>query len=708
MEALQLHKNRLVISSAWLIQAVLGEYKNPKSQYDWLKSSGKINVVQRACNNTPALVAYDSIPERLKSEILKKLNAKSPFDIINRRPLIEEYIIDEPGASDFFENYKLADGRNLKNEKQRNYYANYIIIKAVQNMLSDKRAKRASLSRKLKVNWEDLAKGIQELDTQKYPHRLPANGRRFKDRYDRHASNGFILEDFIDKHFLNKSAAKINTDTKESFIIKLLRLRNNLPDTLVAEEYNLMASCMDWKTITDKTVGVWREKYKLEIYPERYGTVAAANNMSMQVKRSRPTLPMLYWIMDGWVAELLYQKTAFSKSQNCYTTTYHNRLTVVTVLDPCCDYVIGYAIGAHESPELITEALRNASDHTLELFGERLRPHQLQSDNYQIKAMTPVYEAMAKYVTPAAVKNAKAKVVEPWFNHALNAACRIEPNWSGHNVTALKKNQPNMGDLTTAERHEFPDEAGCRRQIEAKIERLRAEKIDEYMSLWANVPADKKLNMSRENYLYYFGNVRYKRGGKELETNRFTGAGIIAAIAGLERNYDSFDLNFRKNTGVDWILRYDPNDFKTVLATNADGTLRFLLEEKYVQPMALEERTDGDSEALQRVRDFNKEIVAHVNKVRTSTDNAVFDFMREHATEVAELTAHNDTLYKHILTDSRGQHKENLQAQRAIEAGTEMEIKYTRKKEIETARSFADNRREFIKSKVDLSQYIEY
>ena len=64
-------------------------------------------------------------------------------------------------------------------------------------------------------------------------------------------------------------------------------------------------------------------------------------------------------------------------------TTYHNRKTIVVVLDACGKYPIGYAVGDHESPALIREALRNAIRHARELFGARYKPLQLQSDNYQ-------------------------------------------------------------------------------------------------------------------------------------------------------------------------------------------------------------------------------------------------------------------------------------------------------------------------------------
>ena len=45
---------------------------------------------------------------------------------------------------------------------------------------------------------------------------------------------------------------------------------------------------------------------------------------------------------------------------------------------------------------------------------------------------------------------------------------------------------------------------------------------------------------------------------------------------------------------------------------NEDGTLRYMLTEKYVQPMALADRTEGDARELQKVFDYNDRLEAHV------------------------------------------------------------------------------------------------
>ena len=116
------------------------------------------------------------------------------------------------------------------------------------------------------------------------------------------------------------------------------------------------------------------------------------------------------------------------------------------------------------------------------------------------------------------------------------------------------------------------------------------------------------------------------------------------------RWYDTFDLTFRQHAGEKWRVLYDPNDLGEVLAINEDGTLRYMLTEKYVQPMALADRTAGDALELQKVHDFNDRLEEHV------TDRLAETF---HTTE--ELIKDNprlgNVLNRFCLCDSRGQHK---------------------------------------------------
>src|SRR5690606_8235724 len=115
--------------------------------------------------------------------------------------------------------------------------------------------------------------------------------------------------------------------------------------------------------------------------------------------------------------------------------SYSNRLVIVVVLDAVNKYPVGYAIGDRENSNLIQEANRNAIMHMKELFGNSYRPWQLQSDRYALKKLTPFYQAVAHLHTPAAVGNAKSKIIEPYFKY-LNKECQkyFPHNWSGFNI----------------------------------------------------------------------------------------------------------------------------------------------------------------------------------------------------------------------------------------------------------------------------------
>lgn len=369
----------------------------------------------------------------------------------------------------------------------------------------------------------------------------------------------------------------------------------------------------------------------------------------MTVKRSAPSAPLYLWTLDGWESELMYQAVVESKSGGT-KTVYHKRLYVEVVLDACTKYPIGYAIGDSESPDLVRAALRDAVNHTISLFGSRFKPAQLQMDHAGFKTLLPLYEKVAKYVTPAAVRNAKAKVIEPWFRLFNDRYCHLQTNWSGYGATARKENQPNK-DYINKFRHDFPDRQGNIEQLTRFLEAERARLRSEFLEKWESMPAENRFPMTDEQYLLAFG-VRSER------TYLLRPTGITLTIGGRKRDYDSFDHEFRRHSSTRWTVVYDPDFSAAALAVSEDGSLRFALEEKYVQPMALIERKEGDAEALHRVWDFNK---AEEQRVASLYAGSPDPLRVEGRTEPkTELSRDVDTLRKLLVVDSEGQHKSVL------------------------------------------------
>lgn len=636
-----------------------------------LVQRGRVERVRRGCYDTPALYNADSFPQKYKVEIYRRFPDLAAQE--EARPMLDKVALDQ-AAVVFFEDYRRneSDKKGLSDEKRAEYVNNASILNAFRDMLENSDGKHVRTSHS-KIGrgefWKRAAKALPRI-ADRWPNSLPQNARRLQEKYNLYIREGYAS--LISKKFNNSNSAKVNDEYKESVLTALIADGRNLDNAQIARVYNTVAGSMNpqWKKITASAVAARRKKYELVTEAPRRGAGEFRNTMSMQVARRRPSAAMLFWTVDGWLGEIYYQKTTERG------TTYANRLTMVVVLDTSCDYPVGYAVGEQENSALITEALRNAVEHTAELFGHRYRACQIQSDRYAIKRMTPVYEAVGDKVTPARAHNAKAKVIEPYFKYLNKTYAQYFGSFSGFGVTSRKEGQPSA-EWLNANRHNFPDEQELRVILANIIATERRIKHDRYMELWEATPQKRRLPMSDESWLLTFGRSTGYR-------NVLEGSGLRPTIGGRKMQYDCFDPAFRRHASVRWEVRYDPDDLTRALAVSEDGSLRFMLEEKYVQPMALAERTEGDAEQLKRVMDFN----------RTLEDDIEEQLERMHRNNEA-LFSHNsqldNTLGKHLLIDSRGQHKDQYNRRRlkssTVDTDTEDEeivpVAVPRKKEDE-------------------------
>lgn len=620
---MQYYNNILTVEAGWMIEQGLMS----DCQYRNLSTRGDIQVVRRACRNTPALVAFDSMPDRYKRAVAELVGDVRQAA---RKNVLEGLIEHSQAATEYFDSYMIDDDRHLPADKRREYYANAVVLDAVKRMMDSRNSKRKALGNRATRFWDEISASVQGLDTNKWPHTLPSNARSLERKYNRYVADGF--DSLIHKAYLNgsKNAAKVADENQKSMLVTLMSDPRNLDNAQVAKLYNMVSEQMGWKKITASAVAVWRDKCDDLIYARRHGSEQYRAGREMQVKRSAPSRPLLFWTMDGWDVELMYQHKPEKGA-----TTYHNRLTMVVVLDACCKYPIGFAVGKNESPDLIREAMRDAERETQRLFGKMYRVGQLQSDHFAMKNLSPTYEAVADKVTPARVKNAKAKPIERWFNYFNKKYCQMQTNWSGFGITSRKELQPNT-EFITKYKKDFPDFAGLVKQIVGFIEAERAELESQYVSQFSQ---EGLLEMSTSQYLMAFGESSGER--KYL----LQGCGIRCTIGGRKMDYDCFDTHFRKYGSTRWHLRYDPEDMHYALAVNDDESLQFVLEEKYIQPMALADRKDGDAAALKRVMDYNRRKEQEMMEELSP--------MTERARELLE----NTTLSKLLITDSSGQHK---------------------------------------------------
>ena len=567
------------------------------------------------------------MPDRYKKAIVERVGDPRKQA---RQNVLEGLIEHSAAATTFFEDYMIDDDRHLPADKRREYYTNAVVLDGVKRLIESRNSKRKALGNRATRFWDEISEAVQDLDLTKWPHTLPANARSLERKYQRYLAEGY--DSLVHKAYQNgsKNAAKVADENQKAMLVTFMSDPRNLDNEQVARLYNMVAQQMDWKKITASAVAVWRDKCDDLIFARRHGAEKYRAGREMQVRRSAPTRPLLFWTMDGWDVELLYQHKPDKGA-----TTYHNRLTMVVVLDGCCRYPIGFAVGKNESPALIREALRDAERETQRLFGRMYRVGQIQSDHFAMKNLAPTYQAVADKVTPARVKNAKAKPIEAWFNYFNKKYCQMQTNWSGFGITSRKELQPNT-EYITRYKHQFPDFEGCVRQIVGMIQAERAELETAYV---AQFEAEGLTELKTAQYLMAFGESTGER------RYLLQGCGIRCTIGTRKMDYDCFDTHFRKYPSTRWQLRYDPEDLHYAVAVNEDESLQFTLEEKYIQPMALADRKEGDARELQRVMDFNRRKEQELMDELTP--------MEDRARELLEQT----TLSKLLITDSRGQHK---------------------------------------------------
>ena len=225
-QLLEYYNNILCIEAGWLIsEGIISKYN-----YDALKCRGWLKVERRACKGTPALVAYESIPERFKKEIIKKVG--DPHKT-TKHSQFKALIKPDAEALEFYSSYRLEDGRSLPEKAIQEYCTNASILNALVRFDSDKLTKRRALGRGVRGVWDKMALMVEGVKDQ-HPHTLPANSRRLKDRVKKYKDEGYMA--LVHKNYCNDNSRIVTADI-ERLILSLYIMGNKPYVTVVHDMY---------------------------------------------------------------------------------------------------------------------------------------------------------------------------------------------------------------------------------------------------------------------------------------------------------------------------------------------------------------------------------------------------------------------------------------------------------------------------------------
>jgi len=304
--------------------------------------------------------------------------------------------------------------------------------------------------------------------------------------------------------------------------------------------------------------------------------------------------------------------------------------------------------------------------------------------------------------TPAEVKNAKAKVIEPYFMYLNKKHCQGLRNWSGFNLDSRKDNQVNKEWLDKI-KDTLPGKQEVIQQIEKIMRKERANKIVAYMAKWAQFPVADRRPMSDMDYLQSLGTLLNQQSPKtgRIRTNKTTGQGIIKIIDGEEYVYDSFEPAFRENMHIDWKLYGNMDDLGQVLAVSPDDKMKFMLEGKRILPMDIYSTTQDDVDYRMAVKGFNKDRMGEI----TTLAGRDADMVREILEDTPFRLNDGAEMDLKLLLTYDGQQKEKLQDAKGLAIVKKKETRRLAQVEADNTDAWEKKRQAYLNERTDLSSY---
>lgn len=587
-----------------------------KSNYDALKNRGWLNILRRGCKGTPALVEYDSIPHRFKEVIVDEFG--DPTESTSKNAF-EDLLIFDQSASDYYNTFILDNGKALPADNIAEYVANSIILNGIRTVINAHNAKRGALGGKRQNIWGNISASIQKLPRNAYPHSLPKNSRRLKQKYEEYRSEGYDV--LIHKGFGHKNSEKINDDAKAWVLSRWADRVNKVANfSQLLREYNKMASNEGWKKLKDEqTLYLFLNQEEIVHlwYGNRHGEKKSKEKFTYHLSTKMPSYRDSLWYSDGTKLNFWYLNEN-GKPETCQ---------VYEVMDAFSEVFLGYHVSKTENSEAQYFAYKMA------LQMSQQRPYEIKYDNQggHGKLTTGNFlNKISKISLSTQPYNGKSKTIESAFGRFQMQFLKQLWFFTGQNITAKSIESKANIEFVMANVKNLPT---LKEAIAAYVECRNA---------W-NAAAHHKTQISRISMYQASVNPELQPVSMFEIVDMFwierpqpimmSAYGLTFVESKVKYTYMVHDANglpniewLRKNVDKKFVVKFDPSDMSMIyLYENTPKGLRFITEAttKVEIQRNAQEQDSFDHSYITKVIALNKQS-------RIDTQNQIDTIQEEH------------------------------------------------------------------------------
>ena len=598
---MEMYGNTLCVSFTELVRGGIIS----KSTYDKYVREGKLTLLQRGGNGREALIAYRSMPERLRAAYDDTFkNAYEEMKQREQEKYINTQIRFDAEAVTFYQDYRPQIDRARQLE--------YILNAQVMNeMVRTEKARsvehaKGGFARRAET-WSSVQICCERL-REITGHTLPKNPARLREKFNQYKRESYVA--LVNKNTGNMAARRIGK-AEGALLLKLRRSKFPVyTDMQLFEEYNRQAVLRGLKTIkspttmhsylNDPAVMVWW-------FSAVHGEREFKNKYMPTFDTVMPSMPNSLWYSDGTKINLYYR--AYDDRQKRWVA---RTTDVYEVMDACTELFLGYFIGDGENFYHQYMAYRMA------LQTWKVKPYEIVTDNqggHKKLASQGFFKKLCHLHKTTMPHNGQSKSIESAFGRFQQQVLHKLYNFTGQNITARKLSSRANIDLVMANidllptleelkqqyadcrkewnsmQHSTSPTGMTRREMYTAIENPQAQPLDDYEAheifmLFSQAP------------------VQYTKEGFNFRMNKQEYSYMVYGDDGL------VDMNFHlQNVGRQFLYRYDPEDMTRIelwAVTDTGAKYATIATPKVTIHRATQERTEEENAYLFAQLDANR------------------------------------------------------------------------------------------------------